>query len=127
MGVNAAIIMDFHGDLHPQDPGPLRFPELRQFYEMSRAHSTPDFLIIPAEEANVYFGGHWAVAFPKPVLWAMHREEGDFKSVDPLHGTVYRTRRQLLGGHHPRHGLGTRAFVAGVRRVPCRSRRGSKL
>ena len=92
MGINAAMIMDFHGDLHPQDPGPLRFPELKEYYEMCRAHSTPDFLIIPAEEANVYLGGHWALAFPKPVLWSMKRPAGaDFKAEDPGYGTVYRT------------------------------------
>ena len=59
---------------------------------MCRAHSTPDFLIIPAEEANVYLGGHWALAFPKPVLWSMKRPAGaDFKAEDPGYGTVYRT------------------------------------
>lgn len=92
MGINAAMIMDFHGDLHPQDPGQLRFSELREYYEMCRAHSTPDFLIIPAEEANVYFGGHWALSFPKPVLWSMKRQsEAEWKSQDPAWGTVYRT------------------------------------
>jgi hypothetical protein len=90
MGVNAALIMDFHGDLHPQDPGPLRFAEMRQYYDMCRRHSTSDFLIIPGEEADVYFGGHWALAFPKPVIWAMKRVSGEWKSTDPVYGTVYR-------------------------------------
>jgi hypothetical protein len=84
--------MDFHGDLHPQDPGPLRFAELRQYYEMCRAHSTRDFLIMPAEEADTYFGGHWALAFPKPVLWAMKRDSGDWKSNDPAYGATYRIK-----------------------------------
>jgi hypothetical protein len=92
MGVNAVLIMDFHGDLHPQDPGALRFAELRQYYEMCRTHSTGDFLIIPAEEADTYFGGHWALAFPKPVLWAMKRDSGDWKSADPVYGATYRIK-----------------------------------
>jgi hypothetical protein len=92
MGVNAVMIMDFHGDLHPQDPGPLRFKELREYYEASKARSRPDFLIIPAEEADVYFGGHWALAFPKPVYWAMKRDSGEWKSVNAEYGTVYRIR-----------------------------------
>jgi hypothetical protein len=92
MGVNAVMIMDFHGDLHPQDPGPLRFKELREYYEECKARSGADFLIIPAEEADVYFGGHWALAFPKPVYWAMKRESGEWKSSDSEYGTVYRIR-----------------------------------
>ncbi len=90
MGVNAALIMDFHGDLHEQDPGPLRFREMREYYDETRAHSTPDFLIIPAEEADAYFGGHWALAFPKPVIWAMKRDSGEWTEVDPKYGRVYR-------------------------------------
>ncbi len=92
IGVDAAIIMDFHGDLHPQDPGPVRFKELQKYYEMAQAHSSPDFLVIPSEEADVYFGGHWALTFPKPVMWAMKRESGDWKSTDPDFGTVYKVR-----------------------------------
>lgn len=92
MGVNAALIMDFHGDLHPQDPGPVRFAELRQYYEMCRVHSKADFLIIPAEEADTYFGGHWALVFPKPVFWAMKRDSGDWTSTDPVYGRTYRIK-----------------------------------
>ena len=37
--------------------------------------SDPEFLLIPAEEANVHLGGHWALVFPKPVYWFMDRPE----------------------------------------------------
>jgi hypothetical protein len=74
MGVDAAMIMDFHGDGHPADTGETRLAELRAYYEMCRARSSSRFLMIPAEEANVYFGGHWALAFPKPVMWHMSRK-----------------------------------------------------
>jgi hypothetical protein len=91
MGVTSAMIMDFHGDGHPRDSTEVRLRELDAFYRACRAQSGPDFLLIPAEEANVYFGGHWAIAFPKPVFWYMNRKPSQlFQSTDPKYGTVYR-------------------------------------
>lgn len=90
MGVHGAMIMDFHGDGHPNDLGRTRLDELAAFYGAARAQSDDSFLIIPSEEANVYFGGHWALAFPKPVYWFMGRPDGaPFQSADPKLGTVY--------------------------------------
>ena len=90
MGVDAAMIMDFHGDGHPADTGETRLAELQAYYQACRAQSGPPFLLIPAEEANVYFGGHWALAFPKPVYWRMSRKAGQpFRENDPQYGTVY--------------------------------------
>lgn len=91
MGVDAAMIMDFHGDGHPQDTSELRLQELDDFYRACRAQSNPKFLLMPAEEANVYFGGHWAVSFPKPVYWYVQRKPGEpFRSAGAKHETVYR-------------------------------------
>jgi len=90
MGVDAAMIMDFHGDGHPADTGDTRLAELEAYYRACRAQSDGRFLLIPAEEANVYFGGHWALAFPKPVYWHMSRKAGqEFRKRDPRYGTVY--------------------------------------
>jgi hypothetical protein len=90
MGVNAAMIMDFHGDGHPADTGETRLIELQAYYRACRAQSSAQFLLIPGEEANVYFGGHWALAFPKPVYWRMSRKAGqEFRESDPRYGTVY--------------------------------------
>lgn len=90
MGVDAAMIMDFHGDGHPADTGETRLAELQAYYQACRAQSGPPFLLIPAEEANVYFGGHWALAFPKPVYWRMSRKAGQaFRENGPQYGTVY--------------------------------------
>jgi len=90
MGIDAAMIMDFHGDGHPADTGQVRLRELRAYYEACRAVSDDRFLLIPAEEANVYFGGHWALSFPKPVYWRMSRKAGqEFRETDPQYGTVY--------------------------------------
>ncbi len=71
MGVDAAIIADFHGDGHPQDQTELRLKELKAYFDNCRAQSDREFLLIPSEEANVHYGGHWAVSFPKPVYWFM--------------------------------------------------------
>lgn len=90
-GVDAAMIMDFHGDGHPSDVTDLRFRELVAYYKACRAQSDKQFLLIPAEEADVLLGGHWALVFPKPVLWHMDRKADEpFKTIDPKFGTVFR-------------------------------------
>ncbi len=92
MGVNAAVIMDFHGDGHPRDLTELRLRELESFFQSCDAQSDSDFLLIPSEEANVHLGGHWALVLPKPVYWWMDRPEGgSFVSRHPRLGTVYST------------------------------------
>src|SRR5438552_8939187 len=115
MGVNAAIIMDFHGDGHPHDLTALRLKELEAYFRACRAQSDPRFLLIPSEEANVHLGGHWALVFPKPVYWFMDRPAGaPFVETVAGRGSVYRVgnSRELLdmvqreGGYmyqtHPR-------------------------
>lgn len=90
MGVDAAVISDFHGDGHPRDPGELRLKELEFYYRACRAQSDPSFLLIPGEEPNVYLGGHWAVTFPRPVYWIMERPAGvPFRTDDAKLGAVY--------------------------------------
>ena len=92
MGVDASIIMDFHGDGHPRDLTALRLRELDAFFRACRAQSDPDFLLIPSEEANVHLGGHWSLIFPKPVYWFMNRpQDGRFEMNDPQYGKVYST------------------------------------
>lgn len=90
LGVNAAIIMDFHGDGHPRDLTELRLKELDAYFRACRAQSDSEFLLIPADEANVYLGGHWALLLPKPVYWFMSRPPGtEFRTSDPKYGAVY--------------------------------------
>jgi len=91
MGVDAAMIMEFHGDGHPADKTELRLREVDALYRACRAQSDANFLLIPAEEANVHLGGHWALWFPKPVYWFMSRNPDEpFRTTDPKYGTVYR-------------------------------------
>jgi hypothetical protein len=91
IGIDAAMIMDFHGDGHPMDLTELREKELSDYYQACNAQSNRDFLLIPAEEANVMLGGHWALVFPKPVYWHMDRKaDQPFRTTDARYGTVYR-------------------------------------
>ncbi|MGA2116118.1 MAG: hypothetical protein ABSH56_15365 [Bryobacteraceae bacterium] len=91
MGVNMAMLMDFHGDGHPSDTGEIRLRELKAYFDACRAQSDANFLLIPSEEMNTYLGGHWGIMFPKPVYWFMKRNPGDrFRFTDPEYGTVYR-------------------------------------
>jgi hypothetical protein len=90
MGVDAAMIMDFHGDGHPSDLTELRLEELHAYFSALRAQSDAEFLLIPSEEANVHLGGHWTLVFPKPVYWFMDRpKNGAFVSNHPKYGKVY--------------------------------------
>jgi hypothetical protein len=90
MGVDASMIMDFHGDGHPGDLTDVRLDELHAYFGALRAQSDPEFLLIPAEEANVHLGGHWALVFAKPVYWFMNRPPGGaFTSTHPKYGRVY--------------------------------------
>jgi hypothetical protein len=91
MGVNIAMLMDFHGDGHPSDTGEIRLRELKAYFDACRAQSDSSFLLIPSEEMSTYLGGHWGIVFPKPVYWFMKRNPDDpFRSTDPKYGTVYR-------------------------------------
>lgn len=90
LGINIAHIFDFHGDGHPQDPGPLRLQELENYFEACRRHSDREFLILPGEEANAYLGGHYNILFPKPVYWTLVRPtEKPFVEEHPKYGKVY--------------------------------------
>lgn len=90
MGVDAAVIMEFHGDGHPQDQTDLRLKELKALYDACRAQSDNEFLLIPSEEANVHYGGHWALVFPRPVYWFMAPPGTEAPTREaPGYGNVY--------------------------------------
>jgi hypothetical protein len=98
LGVQAIHVAEFHGDGHPDDPGPLRLPELAAMFDECRRLSDDTLLLIPGEEANLYLGerkpgrnpGHWLEMFPKPVFFTMKRAPGQpFVETDPKYGTVY--------------------------------------
>ena len=76
MNVRMVHLAEFHGDGHPQDPGPLRIPELEAMFDECRRLSDDRLLFLPGEEANVHLGGHWLSFFPKPVYWVLNRPSG---------------------------------------------------
>jgi|SRR5579871_61908 len=90
MGVDAIMICDFHLEGHPNTLEPIRLQELAAMYKATRAQSDPNFVIVPAEEPNTWLGGHYALVFPKPVLWFKERPAGTpLRSNDPKYGTVW--------------------------------------
>ena len=90
-GLDAALIADFHGDGHPAATDDTRYQELADYYRFCRAQSGDDFLVIPAEEPNAHYGGHWMLAFPKPVRWILSRQPNElFVSEHAKFGKVYR-------------------------------------
>ena len=70
LGINIVYLGDFHDDSDITDPGPKRFVEQKLYFEGARKMSDKNFLVIPAEEANVYLGGHWYLMLPKPVYFS---------------------------------------------------------
>jgi len=98
MGVDMVHLAEFHGDGHPDDPGPRRLSELQSMFDECRRLSDSELLLIPGEEANAYLGlsapdrhaGHWLYLFPKPVYWTMKRSAGQpFREENPNLGPVY--------------------------------------
>jgi hypothetical protein len=93
LGLNIIGLSDFHGDMHPNDPGPLRFKDQKDYFEATRRASDTDFLVMPWEEPSAFFGGHYNVMFPKRnVYWSKVRQPGQsFVENDPVYGKVYHT------------------------------------
>ena len=92
LGLNIIGLSDFHGDLHANDPGPLRFKDQKDYREATRRASDADFLITPWEEPSAYFGGHYNIMFPKNVYWSKVRQAGQpFTESDSTYGKVYHT------------------------------------
>ena len=90
LGVNVVMMSDFHSDAHPSDPGPLRLKEQKVYFEGSRRQSDRSFLIMPEEEPDATFGGHYTMAFPHPVYWTHVRQSGQpLVEENPQYGRVY--------------------------------------
>jgi hypothetical protein len=90
-GIDIVHLGEFHYTAHPKGPDELRLKELHALFEQCRRLSSDNFLLLPGEEPNEFFGGHWLEFFPKPIYWIMSRKEGQpFVTKDSLYGTVYR-------------------------------------
>jgi hypothetical protein len=92
LGLNVIGLSDFHFELHPNDPGPLRLAEQKDYFEATRRASDKDFLVVPWEEPSAYFGGHYNIVWPKDVYWTKVRQPGQpLVEEVPGYGKVYHT------------------------------------
>jgi len=92
LGLNIIGLSDFHGDLHANDPGPVRFKDQKDYREATRRASDADFLVTPWEEPSAFFGGHYNIMFPRNVYWSKVRQPGQpFTETDSVFGKVYHT------------------------------------
>lgn len=91
MGVDMVHLGEFHGPGHPKGPATERLHELHTLFQECERLSDSSFLLMPGEEPNNFFGGHWMQLFPKPVYWIMQRKpEEPYVTRDSTYGTVYR-------------------------------------
>lgn len=97
LGINIAILADFHGDSHPNDTGQLRLNEQKVYFEGCQRFSDRDFLLIPGEEPDANFGGHYMFMFPKPLFFTHVKRPENAPATQPFteesaaFGKVYHT------------------------------------
>ncbi|WP_138475782.1 hypothetical protein [Dyadobacter bucti] len=90
LGVDMVHLGEFHYTAHPKGPDSLRLRELKALFEQCKRLSDSEFLLMPGEEPNEFFGGHWLQIFPRPVYWVMSRKkEVPFVENKPGFGKVY--------------------------------------
>jgi hypothetical protein len=91
LGINIVYLGDFHDDSDQRDPGPKRLPEQKAYFEASRKLSDKNFLVMPEEEVNSYFDGHWYLMTPKPVYFTHSVEDAKrpYEEDVPGYGKVY--------------------------------------
>ncbi|MFN7996797.1 MAG: hypothetical protein U0Q18_24500 [Bryobacteraceae bacterium] len=97
LGINIAILADFHSDAHPTDTGRVRLNEQKFYFDGCARLSDRDLLLIPGEEPDANFGGHYMFVFPKPVFFTHLKEPAKpprpqpFVETIPPFGAVYHT------------------------------------
>ncbi len=92
LGINLAILADFHGDGHPNDTGKIRLDEQKVYFQGCERFSDRDFLLIPGEEPDRNFGGHYMFLFPRPLFYTHAKDaQGKQPAMETLpdYGKVY--------------------------------------
>ncbi len=130
LGINIAMMSDFHSDGHPSDPGPVRLKEQKVYFDGCRRHSDRSFLIMPGEEPDAFLGGHYTMIFPRPVYWTHVRQAGQpAVEQNAEYGRVYhvgseadelemlRAEQGLIWQAHPR-AKGSAGYPQAVREKP---------
>ena len=93
LGVNIVHLAEFHGTGHPKGPDSLRLKELNTLFKECEKESGKNFMLLPGEEPNEFFGGHWLEFFPKPIYWVMSRKDDvPFSEQNSQYGKVYHIR-----------------------------------
>ena len=97
LGINIAILADFHSDSHPNDTGKLRLDEQKVYFEGCERFSDRDMLLIPGEEPDANFGGHYMFVFPRPLFFTHVKAPAKVSAGQPFtedrapYGKVYHT------------------------------------
>jgi hypothetical protein len=90
LGLNIVHLAEFHYTADPKGPDEKRLPQLKALFELCEQQSSSDFLLLPGEEPNEFFGGHWLDIFPEPVYWVMSRKaDQPYVEEKPGYGKVY--------------------------------------
>jgi hypothetical protein len=90
MGIDVVHLAEFHFGATPRMDQPERQRHLEVLHAECARLSDDELLLLPGEEPNVHFGGHWISFFPNPVYWVLNRPEGTpFVVEDPDLGRVY--------------------------------------
>ncbi|MCH5599949.1 hypothetical protein [Niabella ginsengisoli] len=62
-GLDIVKLAEFHGPGHPKGPDSIRLIELKALFDQTKRLSNDSFLLLPGEEANNFYGGHWLAFF----------------------------------------------------------------
>ncbi|PSL34495.1 hypothetical protein CLV42_10266 [Chitinophaga ginsengisoli] len=90
LGVDIVHLAEFHYTADPKGPDEKRLPQLKALFELCEKQSDNKFLLLPGEEPNEFFGGHWLDFFPRPVYWVMSHKPGQsYVEERPGYGKVY--------------------------------------
>lgn len=90
LGLDIIHLAEFHYTADPRGPDEKRLPQLKALFDLCEKQSDSKFLLLPGEEPNEFFGGHWLNFFPKPVYWVMSRKnEQPYVEEKPGYGKVY--------------------------------------
>ena len=130
LGINVAMMSDFHADGHPNDAGPVRLKEQKFYFDGARRFSDRSFLIMTGEEPDAHLGGHYTMVFPRPVYWThVRRESQPMVEQSPEYGKVYhigsaeeelqmlQAEQGLMWQAHPRT-KGSTGYPDAVREMP---------
>ncbi|MBI2687098.1 MAG: hypothetical protein HYX27_12345 [Acidobacteria bacterium] len=93
LGINIAILADFHSDGHATDTTTVRLDEQKVYFKGCERFSDKEMLLIPAEEPDANFGGHYMFLFPQPVYYThgKPKQPQPFLENLPGFGNVYHT------------------------------------